>query len=103
MNDVSKQYSVIIHDDAAQMLYSHVRFLSNVSIPAARKLRSALFDAFTSLKKMPHRCPLLHTNRTQGAYRRLIVGRYQVVFSINEEDRTVKICYVLDSRQDNDI
>ena len=103
MSDESKQYSVAIHDDAAQMLYAHVRFLSNVSIASARKLRNALFDACASLEKMPHRCPLFHTHRAQGAYRRLIVGRYQAVFFINEEERIVNICYILDSRQNNDI
>ena len=103
MSDDSTQYSVVIHDAAAQMLYSHVRFLSNVSVSAARKLRSALFDAFTSLEKMPQRCPLFSTRRALCTYHRMIVGRYQVVFSINEKSNTVNIYYILDSRQDNDI
>ena len=103
MKDETKQYNVVIHDDAAQMLYSHVRFLTNVSVPAAQKLRSTLFDAFASLKKMPHRCPSFETYRTQGTYRRLIVGQYQIIYSINENESIVNVCYILDSRRDNDI
>jgi len=103
MSNERKQYKVSIHDDAAQMLFSHVRFLSNVSIPAARKLRAMLFEACESLEDMPHRCPIYPTCRTSNTYRQLIVGRYQVLFSINEENNTVNIRYILDSRQDNDI
>jgi plasmid stabilization system protein ParE len=103
MNGVHRRYKVVVHDDAAQMLYSHVRFLANVSIHAAKKLRTALFGAFASLENMPQRCPVYRTPRTRGTYRQLIVGRYQIVFSINEEDSTVSIHYILDSRQNNDI
>jgi len=103
MNNEEKQYKVVVHDDATEMLYSHVRFLANVSIPAARRLRSSLYEAFASLEMMPHRCPIYRTRRTSGTYRQLIIGRYLIVFSINEEENFVHICYVLDSRQDNDI
>lgn len=99
----NKLYSVVIHDDAAQMMYSHVRFLANVSIPAARNLERTLNKAFRSLETIPYRCPVFQTHRTRDAYRRLIVGRYQVIFSVNEPDSIVKVCYILDSRQDNDI
>ena len=55
MSAEPKKYRVVVHDDATQMLYSHVRFLANVSIPAAQKLRTALYEAFTSLEVMPYR------------------------------------------------
>ena len=103
MNDELKEYKVAVHDDAAQMLYEHIRFLANVSIPAARKLRDTLYKAFSSLKTMPYRCPIYRTRKVSGTYRKLIVGRYLVVFSVDEERNTVNIQYVLDSRQDNDI
>ena len=103
MSGGRKSYKVVVHDDAAQMLYSHVRFLANVSIPAARKLENSLQKAFRSLESMPHRCPLFHTHRTRDAYRRLIVGRYQVIFSVNEMDSIVSVRYIYDSRQDNEV
>jgi plasmid stabilization system protein ParE len=103
MSDDPKKYRVVVHDDAAQMVYKHVKFLANVSIPAARKLRATLYDAFSSLETMPHRCPVYRTRGTAGTYRQLIIGRYQVIFSINEGENTVNIQHILDSRQNNDI
>ena len=103
MNDVKKQYKVVVHDDAKLMLYSHVKFLANVSVPAARKLRAALYEAFASLETMPHRCPLYRTRRTSDTYHHLVTGRYQAIFSINEKERVVSIRYILDSRQHNDL
>ena len=98
-----KEYVIEVHDDAKQMLFDHVRFVANVSVPAARKLRSTLYDGIASLKNMPQRCPVYRTRRTSGTYRRLIVGRYQILFTINKTGRIVNILYILDSRQDNDI
>ena len=102
MNEEPKIYHVVVHDEAKQMLYSHVRFLSNVSITAARKLRIKLYEAFLSLETMPQRCPIYRTLRTSDTYRQLIIGRYQIVFSIDDEKNNVNIRYILDSRQDND-
>ena len=39
-----KEYGIEIHDDAKQMLLEHVRFVANVNVLAARKLRSILYD-----------------------------------------------------------
>jgi plasmid stabilization system protein ParE len=103
MNDEPKVYQVVVHDDPAQMLYNHVRFMANVSVPATRKLRTMLDEAFSSLATMPHRCPVYPTRRTSGTYRQLIIGRYQVIFSINEKKSMVNIQYILDTRQDNDL
>ena len=103
MDNVEKQYVIEVHDDAKEMLYSHVRFVANVSVPAARKLRTTLYNAIGSLMTIPHRCPVYQTRRAVGAYRRLIIGRYQIIFSINDIDGIVTIRYILDSRQDNDI
>ena len=103
MSEVKKQYKVVVHDDTKLMLYSHVKFLANVSIPAARKLRVALYEAFASLETMPHRCPLYRTLRTSDTYRQLVIGRHQAIFSIYEEKRIVSIRYILDSRQHNDL
>ena len=103
MSGEQAQYRIDIHDDASEMLYAHVRFVANISVPAARKLRATLYKAIVSLESMPHRCPMYRTRIADGDYRRLIIGRYQIVFSINEADRIVNIRYILDSRQDNDI
>jgi plasmid stabilization system protein ParE len=93
----------MVHDKAAQMLYTHISFLANVSIPAARKLRAKLYKAILTLEKMPYRCPVFKTNKTSCEYRQLVIGRYKIIFAINEKDATVNIKYILDSRQDNDL
>ena len=103
IDDVQKHYVIEVHDDAKEMLLSHIRFVANVSLPAARKLRTTLYNAIESLMTMPYRCPVFQTRRAIGVYRRLIIGRYQIIFSINDIDSIVTIRYILDSRQDNDI
>ena len=103
MIDEQKQYTIVIHDKAAQMLYAHIRFVANVSIPAARKLRTTLYDAIASLKEMPRRCQVYHTHSTSDSYHQLITGRYKIVFAINEKEKIVNIRYILDSRQESGI
>ena len=102
MSDVPKEYSVIVHERAARMLYSHIRFVADVSVPAARKLKTALESAMASLRSMPFRCPAYRTRKTPVLYRQLIVGRYQIVFDIDENASTVNIRYILDTREEND-
>jgi len=103
VSDKQKRYTIVVHDKAAQMLYAHIRFMANVSVPAARKLKDKLYDAFTSLGKMPFRCPEYRTNNTLTNYHQLIVGRYKIIFAINEKNMIVSIRYILDTRQKNDL
>jgi len=101
MNDGQKKYNVIFHDDVKPMMFDHFRFLADVSPSAAQKLRDALYKGISPLRVMPHRCPIYREHRTSDAYRRLIIGRYQVIFSICEDEDIVKIQYILDSRQNS--
>ena len=103
MNDRHKQYKVVVHDEAAEMLYSHIKFLTKVSVPAARKLRAALQKGMSSLNSMPHRCPIFKTHSTSNVYRQLVIGRYIALYSIDEINGIVNINHILDTRQDNDI
>ncbi|MCL2512783.1 MAG: type II toxin-antitoxin system RelE/ParE family toxin [Oscillospiraceae bacterium] len=103
MKDEIKKYKIIVHDKAAQMLYSHIQFLANVSVPAAKRLRVNLNEAIMSLEYMPFRCPVYPTRNTLESYRQLITGRYKIIYSINEAERIVSVKYILDSHQNNDI
>ncbi|MCL2544319.1 MAG: type II toxin-antitoxin system RelE/ParE family toxin [Clostridia bacterium] len=103
MSEDQKIYAIDMQDKAAQMLYAHVRFVANVSVSAARKLRVTLYEAIDTLKKMPLRCPVFRTRNTSDDYRQLIVGRYQIIFVVDERDSIVHIRYILDSRQRNDL
>ena len=103
MSDAHGRYTVIIHDNAANMLYAHVRFMAKVDVSAASKLRDALHNAISSLEEMPFRCPTYRTHKTSDCYHQLIIGRYKIIFAINHKDKVVSIRYVLDSRQANDL
>ena len=98
MSEDQKRYAVLVHDRAAQMLYAHIRFVANVSVDAARKLRGTLYHAIASLENMPLRCPAYRTQHTSDSYHQLIVGRYKIIFAIDERDSIVHIRYILDSR-----
>ena len=100
---IDDRYTVIIRHKAEEMLYDHVEFVGRVSVSAARDLRVTLYNAITSLDKMPFRCPQYSSKRTSDNYRQLIVGRYKVIFTISERDKVVKVRYILDSRRRNDI
>lgn len=94
-------YKVKIHEGAARMLYEHIRFLANVSIPASKRLRDKIGDAIDSLKYNPERCVIYELVKARTYCRRLIVGRYAIIFSIDEKTHTVLIKYILDTRRDN--
>ena len=103
MSDAKKKYKIVIHDKAAQMMYTHIRFVANVSIAAASNLKDVFSDAIISLEDMPGRCPVYPTQYTFGSYRQLIAGRYKIIFTINEKEKIVQVKYILDSRQETDL
>jgi len=103
MKDKQKIYKVSLSDNSKRMLIEHILFLSEISTDAAQRLRDKLYRSCESLCIMPHRCPKFISHKTEESYRRLIVGRHQIIFSINEEECAVNIQYILDSRQNNDI
>ena len=103
MSHEQKKYKISLNDNAKRMLRSHVRFVANVSPAAARKLAHTLNSEVQSLKSLPHRCPKFRASKANKAYHKLTVGRYQVIFSIDESSDTVNVEYILDSRQSNEI
>jgi len=104
MDNEQKKYKILFEEEAKAMLKNHIQFVANVSKVAAKQLRNTLYNASMSLGTMPARCPLYPTNKAGIICRRLIVaGRYQIIFSVNEEKSTVNIKYFLDSRQNNEI
>ena len=53
MDTESKQYEVVISDEATQMLLSHVRFLAQVNESAAIRLINAFQESASSLCQFP--------------------------------------------------
>jgi plasmid stabilization system protein ParE len=94
------QYKVIVSDRAKMMLGAHIKFVSQVSLPAARDTKARLMTAIRSLSDMPERFPFLDGDFVpRGKYHRMFAeNRYLLLYQI--KDRTVYVDYILDCRQD---
>ena len=100
MESQSKKYTVIISDEAAQMLVSHSRFLAQVSETAALKLIDEFNEKVKSLEEFPERNPGLSDPLIPaGKYRKILMGkRYLLIYQV--KGSTVYVDTVLDCRQD---
>lgn len=93
-----KQYEVIVSDRAMHMIGEHIRFLANVSKPAAKETKRELLDAIRSLSVMPMRYPFLFDQQLPiNKYRKMLVKKwYLVLYQI--KDHIVFVEYVVDCR-----
>ncbi|WP_088188564.1 type II toxin-antitoxin system RelE/ParE family toxin [Desulfosporosinus sp. FKA] len=100
MGSKNKRYTVVISDEAKQMLVSHARFLVQVSEHAAMRLIEDFQVRATSLEQFPERNPwLVNQLIPSGKYRRLLLEkRYLLIYQIKEN--TVYVDAVVDTRQD---
>ena len=94
------KYKVIISDRASQMLGMHLRFLAQVSRPAAVKLKQRFLEEMRSLQKMPQRYPFFNEAYIPAnKYHKLYVENwYLVLYQI--QDDTVYLDWIVDCRQD---
>ncbi len=100
MDSGSKQYDMVISDEATQMLLSHVRFLAQVSESAAMRLIDAFQESTLSLAQFPEQSPWLTDPLIpRGKYRKLLLEkRYLLIYQGKE--KTVYVDAVVDTRQD---
>jgi plasmid stabilization system protein ParE len=100
MDSENKRYTVVISDEAKQMLVSHARFLAQVSEHAATRLIEDFQVRAKSLEQFPERDPwLVDQLISSGKYRKLLLEkRYLLVYQIKEN--TVYVDAVVDTRQD---
>lgn len=100
MDSENRQYTVIVSDEAAQMLVAHARFLAQVSEPAALRLIEVFNEKALSLEKFPERNPWLTDPLIPaGKYRKLLLEkRYLLVYQIRES--IVYVDAIADTRQD---
>ena len=91
------KYKVIISDRARESLALHLRFLTQVSRPAAVKLK---LEEMRSLQEMPQRNPFFHEDYIPvNKYHKLYVENwYLVLYQIRDD--TVYVDWILDCRQD---
>ena len=95
-------YRVLISAKAKQQIGRHVRFLSNVSVNAARELKERFVKDIQALAFMPGRYPYF-TEAYIPAYKyhkMVIDERFLVLYQIKGE--TVYVEYVIDCREDYD-
>lgn len=96
----TQRFSIIVSERAQQMLGVHVRFLANVSIPAARKTKSELLKGIRSLADLPERFPFLEEEfLPPNKYHKMYIENwYLILYQI--KDQTVYVDYIIDCRQD---
>ena len=92
---------VIVSRAADRMLIEHVRFLANVSIPAANRMADEFEALLQTLEENPYLFSIDEDFRLpDGVYRRALFARwYKVLFLI--EGQNVYVDAVLDCRRDN--
>lgn len=100
MDSENKRYTVVISDEAKQMLVSHARFLAQVSEHAAMRLVGDFQVRVKSFEQFPERNPwLAELLIPLGKYRKLLLEkRYLLVYQIKEN--TVYVDAVVDTCQD---
>ncbi|ABO50977.1 plasmid stabilization system [Desulforamulus reducens MI-1] len=100
MDRENKRYTVVISDEAKQMLVSHAQFLAQVSEHAAIRLIEDFQVRAKSLEQFPERNPWLVDQLIPSRkYRKLLLEkRYLLVYQIKEN--TVYVDAVVDTRQD---
>lgn len=95
------KYMVIVSGQADQMLVSHVKFLAQVSISAAKRLTSDFGQVLKQMEENPYIFPIEEDyNLPRGVYRKAVFSkRYKILFLIIGD--SVYIDAVIDCRQDN--
>ena len=94
------KYKVIISDRAKESLGLHLRFLAQVSKPAAVKLKHRFLEEIRSLQEMPQRYPFLNEDSIPvNKYHKLYVENwYLILYQIRDD--TVYVDWIVDCRRD---
>jgi plasmid stabilization system protein ParE len=95
-----QQFKVIIADRAKRMLGTHIKFLAQADLLAAREAKARILAAIRSLSKMPDRFPFLDEEYIpHGKYHKMFVEKwYLILYQI--KDQTVYVDHIVDVRQD---
>jgi len=99
-----KTYSVNISRRAEKMLFTHLEFLKQSSIPAANKLINHFEKSINRIEENPFAFPFADEwdvpNIPPDTYRKcLFYERYKAIYII--EGLTVHIDAIIDTRQEN--
>ena len=95
-------FTVVVDVLAKYKMSNHAKFLAQVSIPAAKRLRSSYNNALKSLRINPERCSIYNANINIDEELRYLLfsGRYRIVFEV--VGNFVYVYDIQDCRQDDD-
>ena len=96
-------YTLINASRVDGQLIRHIRFLSKVSLPAAKRFRMEYSTLLDRLEENPFQFPPdTDPNLPEGLYRKALFARwYKALFMV--EDKTVYLDAVVDCRQSADV
>jgi plasmid stabilization system protein ParE len=78
-----------------------MKFLSRVSPNAAIKQKKQIVSNISYLESNPYRYPVYDADPDLPEHRKMVIGRYIILYVVSEEDKTVNVDLVWDSRMDN--
>lgn len=92
-------YTVIAASRVDSQLIRHIRFLANVSLPAARRFRQEYSEILDRLEENPFQFPAdTDPNLPEDMYRKALFAHcYKALFTV--ENRIVYLDAVVDCRQ----
>jgi plasmid stabilization system protein ParE len=78
-----------------------MEFLSRVNPDAADKQRKEILHRISSLRCNPYLYPVFDSDVDMPEYRKMIIGRYIILYVIEEEPAAISIDLIWDTRMDN--
>ena len=99
----NRAYRVVISVEAHNMFDEHIKFLAQVSTKVALSLSNEMLARLKVLEKFPYLYPVFFSERIKTTYRKLAFKRYLILYSVNEEEKVVKVEYIWDTRKNNEI
>ena len=99
-NTISK-YRIILSNKAISELEEIYRYISYSLLEPkiADKLRYKILNDILRLEHSPHSCMKISIGFRNKAYRRLVSGRYIILYRINEQQRLIKIYHIYFGRR----
>jgi plasmid stabilization system protein ParE len=94
-------YTVRVSTQAYYALDAHMAFLARVSPKAAVGQKKKLLAKISSLESNPYRHPVFDADPDLPEYRKMVIDRYLILYLIDEENKTVDVDLVWDTRMDN--
>jgi len=99
---VDETYNVSIAPRPKRQIRDITRYLAeNASVNTAEKVRDAIFDAIYKLEKMPDsHGRLRYIESDDPIFRRVNIWKYVIVFTVDEDTKSVNVVDVSHSSQD---